>query len=285
MKSLTGKVALVTGASRGVGKGIAQGLGEAGATVYLTGRTVDTGKVDEGLPGTVTQTAVEVTRLGGRGIALCCDHRKDAEVDAVFNRIMKECARIDILINNVWGGYEHIVEQNGQYTWEKPFWEQPRWRWEAMFVAGVRAHYIASALAARAMVSQRSGLIVNVSSSAGKQYASNVLYGVAKACDDRLAKDMAYELKAYNVAAVSIYPGLVRTERVLAAGVFDLSNSESAQFIGRAIAGLATDPNIMQKSGQVFAAATLALEYGFTDIDGKQPKPLTLDNASGGGAA
>jgi dehydrogenase/reductase SDR family member 1 len=285
MKALTGKVALVTGASRGVGKGIALGLGEAGATVYLTGRTVETGKVDEGLAGTIGETAEEVTRLGGQGLALRCDHRNDSEVESVFDRIVDECGRIDVLVNNVWGGYEHLVEAGGQYTWEKPFWEQPRWRWEAMFQSGLRAHFVASTLAARTMVARRSGLMVNISHWAAKRYMGNALYGVAKAADDRLAQDMAHELKAYNVAVVSLYPGLVRTERVLAAGVFDLSNSESPQFIGRAIAALAADANVMQKSGRVHVAAALALEYGFTDIDGRQPKPLTLENVFGGGSS
>ncbi len=278
MTNLAGKIALVTGASRGVGKGVALGLGEAGATVYITGRTTEKGKIDEGLPGAISETVEQVNQLGGKGIALPCDHRNDAEVEAVFDRILNESGCIDILVNNVWGGYEHIVETDAGYTWEKPFWEQPRWRWDAMFQAGVRAHYVASALAARTMTAQRRGLIVNISYWAGQRYMNNVIYGVAKAADDRLAQDMAHDLKAYNVAAVSLYPGLVRTERVLGAGVYDLSNSESPQFIGRAIAALAADPNVMQKSGQVLVAAALALEYGFSDIDGKQPKPFTLQD-------
>jgi NAD(P)-dependent dehydrogenase (short-subunit alcohol dehydrogenase family) len=261
-----------------VGKGIAWGLGEAGATVYVTSRTVETGKVDEALPGTVYETADEVTQLGGRGIALPCDHRDDAQVDALFTQVLDEAGRIDILVNNVWGGYEYIVE-NGQYTWENPFWDQPRWRWDAMFQAGVRAHYTASALAAKAMISRRKGLIVNISYWAGQKYMNNVIYGVAKAATDRLAQDMAHELHPYNVAAVSLYPGLVRTERVIGSGVFDLSNSESPQFTGRAIAALAADPNLIQKSGEIFTSADLALEYGFTDIDGKQPRPLTLQDS------
>jgi NAD(P)-dependent dehydrogenase (short-subunit alcohol dehydrogenase family) len=280
VKPLVEKIAVVTGATRGIGKGIAMGLGEAGATVYVTGRSVDTGKLDEDLPGTIYQTADEVTQLGGQGIALRCDHRNDADVEAAFKRILDEQGRIDILVNNVWGGYEYIVEPTGEYTWEKSFWEQPHWRWDAMFQAGVRAHYTASALAAKAMVAQRSGLIVNISYWAGQKYMNNLMYGVSKAATDRLAMDMAHELRDYQVAAVSLYPGLVRTERVLAAAAFfDLSNSESPQFTGRAIAALAADPNIMQKSGQVLVAAALALEYGFTDIDGKQPRPLSLQDS------
>lgn len=277
MANLKEKVALVTGASRGVGKGVALGLGEAGATVYVTGRTILPG--DGRLPGSIDETAEQVTRLGGKGIAIACDHRDDDQVEAVFRQIQTEQGRIDILVNNVWGGYENMIEK-GEYTWERPFWQQPLWRWDAMFAAGVRAHFTASRLAAPVMVAQHGGLIVNISYWAGQKYMSNTLYGVAKAATDRLAKDMAHELREHNVTAVSLYPGLVRTEGVMAAAqFFDLTNSESPQFIGRAMAALAADPAVMQKSGQVLVAAALALEYGFTDIDGKQPRPLTFEEA------
>lgn len=276
MKSLAGKVALVTGASRGVGKGIALGLGEAGATVYITGRTIEEGKAAVNLPGTIYQTAEEVSQIGGNGIAVRCDHVNDEQVKDVFRRIQVEQNRLDILVNNVWGGYEHF--NDGTEFWkEKGFWTIPLSRWDKAFHAGVRAHYVASALAALLMIAQHSGLIVNISFFAAQKDNAGVVYGVAKAADDRMVATMAYELREHNVAAVSIYPGLVRTESVLrAAQYFDLSNSESPQFIGRTIAALANDPNFMQKSGQVLIAATLALEYGFTDIDGTQPRPLTL---------
>ena len=279
MTMLRGKVAVVTGASRGVGRGIALGLGEAGATVYITGRTVEDGTAIEELSGTIQQTADEVTHLGGKGIPIRCDHRNDQEVEAVFQRIIDKEDRLDILVNNVWGGYENMVE-NGEFTWQQPFWLQPLWRWEAMFQSGVRAHYVASKFAAPIMVAQQSGLIVNISFWAGQKYLGNTIYGVSKTATDRLAADMAHELQEHHVAAVSLYPGLVRTERVMrAAEFFDMSNSESPQFSGRAVAALAADPNIMQKSGQVLVAAALAQEYGFTDIDGKQPRPLTLAEA------
>lgn len=278
MPSLMGKVALVTGASRGVGKGIALGLGEAGAVVYLTGRTVEEGKAAVSLNGTIHQTAEEVNQLGGKGIPIQCDHRNDEEVEAFFQRIRSEQGRLDILVNNVWGGYEHF--NDGTEFWkEKGFWTVPLSRWDKSFQSGVRAHYVASVFAAPLMIAVRSGLIVNISFFAAQKDNSGVIYGIAKAADDRMAATMAYELREHNVAAVSIYPGLVRTESVLKAGeYFDLSNSESPQFIGRAIAALANDPNLMQKSGQVLVAAALALEYGFTDIDGKQPRPLTIQD-------
>jgi NAD(P)-dependent dehydrogenase (short-subunit alcohol dehydrogenase family) len=274
---LTGKVALVTGASRGVGKGIALGLGEAGATVYITGRTTQEGKAAVSLPGTIYATAEEVERLGGRCIPVRCDHREDREVQALFERIAVEQNRLDILVNNVWGGYEHFNDGT-QFWLEKGFWTAPLSRWDAMFQAGVRSHYVASALAAPLMVAARSGLIVNISFFAAQRDDRGVAYGVAKAASDRMAACMARELREHNVAAVSLYPGLVRTESVLkAAEFFDLSNSESPQFIGRAVAALASDPEIMRKTGRVLVAAALALEYGFTDIDGRQPRPLSVE--------
>ena len=275
MQSLKGRVALVTGASRGVGKGIALGLGEAGATVYLTGRTLEPGASPGGLGGTLLAAAEEVTAAGGHGIAAPCDHTDDEQVRALFARIEAEQGRLDLLVNNVWGGYEHFYD--GTRFWEEQgFWTMPLERWDKSFDAGVRAHYVASVLAAPLMIRQGAGLIVNISFAAAQRDDKGVIYGVAKNADDRMAACMAHELRAHNVAAVSLYPGLVRTESVLAAAAyFDMSNSESPQFIGRAIAALAADPQIMQKSGQVLIAAQVALDYGFTDIDGKQPRPVT----------
>lgn len=274
MATLTGKVALVTGASSGVGRGIAMGLGEAGATVYITGRTVAEGEAAVALSGTIHQTAADIDRLGGRGIAVWCDHRDDAQVGALVERVSEESGRLDILVNNVWGGYEHFYD--GTEFWkETSFWTIPLSRWDAMFAAGVRAHYVASVLVAPLMIARSQGLIVNISAFAGQTDSAGVAYGVAKAADDRMAACMAHELRPHNVAAVSLYPGLVRTEGVLKAGdYFDLSNSESPQFIGRAVAALAADREIMRKSGQVLIAAELAMDYGFADVDGRQPLSL-----------
>ena len=277
MKSLTGKVALVTGASRGVGKGVALGLGEAGATVYVTGRTVREGAAAVALPGTVQQTADQVTRQGGQGIAIRCDHTNDDEVQAVFERITREQGRLDVLVNNVWGGYEFY--HDGTEFWnEKGFWTAPISRWDKSFQAGVRAHYVASVLAAPLMIAQGSGLIVNISFFAAQRDDRGVAYAAAKAADDRMASAMAHELRPHRVAAMSLYPGLVRTEGVLKAGdFFDLSNSESPQFIGRVVAALAADPDFMRHSGQVLVAAAVAQEYGVADVDGKQPRPVTVE--------
>lgn len=276
MKGVDGHVTLVTGASRGVGRGIALALGAAGATVYVTGRTTDADPPGK-LPGTIDATVREITAAGGRGIALRCDHRDDAQVEAVFARIEADHGRLDLLVNNVWGGYERMVE-DGVYRFAEPFWQQPLSRWDSMFEAGVRAHYVASAFAARRMVAVGRGLIVNLSFFAAQKYLSNVAYGVSKAATDRLTRDCAHELRAHGVAVVSLYPGLVRTESVMrAADYLDLSNSESPEFVGRAVVALAADPDVLRRSGEVLVAAALAREYGFTDLDGRTPRPLSLE--------
>ena len=276
MVDLKGKVAVVTGASRGVGKGVALGLGEAGATVYITGRTISDKTDAEKLGGTVFETAEAVTAMGGRGIAIQCDHREDSQVEEVFKQVAKQSKQIDILVNNAWGGYENMREGR-RLTYFKPFWEQPFWRWDAMFDAGVRAAYISSAYAARMMTKKQKGLIVNISFWSAQVYLGNTQYGVSKAAVDKMTEYMAHELKKYEVAVISLYPGLVRTESITRnAKHFDMSNSESPQFIGRVVAALASDPDVMKKSGQVLVAAALAKKYGIRDIDGKQPKPLTL---------
>ena len=261
MKALEGAVAVVTGGTFGVGRGVARALAHDGARVFVTGRSVHDGaSVDEHIT------------------AIRCDHRLDAEVAAAFDRVARETRGIDILVNNVWGGYERMVE-DGAFTWTKPFWEQPLWRWDAMFSAGVRAHYHASQLAARTMVASRRGLIVNISFWAAQKHVGNVAYGVSKAATDKLTADMAVELRPYGVTVVSLYPGLVRTEKVMeAAAWLDLTNSESPEFIGRAVAALATDPDVLRHTGKIVVAAALAKEYGFTDIDGKTPRPLTLSD-------
>lgn len=276
MGSLKNRIALVTGASRGVGRGVALGLGEAEATVYITGRAVEPGNGPMGLPGTIQETAEEVNRLGGIGIPVRCDHTDDHQVEALFEQIDREQNRFDLLVNSVWGGYERMFENN-EFTWPYPFWMQPIWRWDAMFNAGVRAHYVASTLAAKRMVKQGSGLIVNISFWAAQKRIGNVAYGVSKAATDQMTAYMAEELRPHNVTVISVYQGLVRTESVIrAAAYLDLSNSESPQFIGRAVAALASDPDVMKRTGTVCVAAALGQEYGFDDIDGRQPVPLSI---------
>lgn len=257
MAELREQVALVTGASRGVGRGVAIGLAAAGVRVFATGRSI----AHAGLgPGMTT---------------IACDHTDDVAVAVVFREIQESAGRLDILVNVAWGGYERMVE-NGRFTFVAPFWEQPAWRWDAMMTAGVRAAFVASQHAARMMVPVRRGLMVNISAWAAQKYIASTVYGVSKAATDKLTSDTAHELKAYNVTVVSLYPGLVRTESVLAAGVFDLANSESPEFIGRAVAALAADENVARWNGSVLVAAKVATEYGFADIDGAQPRALTL---------
>ena len=257
--SLEGKVAVVTGATRGVGRGVGRELARSGAQVFVTGRS-----------------APDYERLDERTMGIRCDHRQADEVEAAFARISREAGAIDILVNNVWGGYERMIE-DGAFTWSRPFWEQPLWRWDAMFGAGVRASYQASQLAAQAMVARRRGLIVNISFWAAQKHIGNVAYGVSKAATDKMTADMETELKDHGVAVVSLYPGLVRTEKVMeAARWLDLTNSESPEFIGRAVVALATDPDVLRHTGKVLVAAALAAGYGFTDIDGKTPRALTI---------
>ena len=251
------RVAVVTGASRGVGKGVAAALADAGYVVYGTGRTI----ADADLHPSVR--------------ALPCDHTDDAQVSAVFEQVLSESGRLDVLVNSVWGGYETMVE-NGEFTWPLPFWLQPAWRWDAMMTAGVRAALTASQHAARVMVEAKRGLIVHISSWAAQKHAGNAIYGIAKAATDKMAADMGHELAEHGVVVTSLYPGLVRTEATVAAGIFDFSNSESPEFIGRAVAALAEDPEAMRHTGRVLVAAQLGMDYGFTDIDGTVPTPLTL---------
>ncbi|HKB13060.1 MAG TPA: SDR family NAD(P)-dependent oxidoreductase [Vicinamibacterales bacterium] len=258
--SLAGQIALVTGASRGVGRGIAAALRDAGATVYATGRSIASANLDPSI------------------VRLRCDHTDDAAVRSVFEHIAADHERLHLLVNNAWGGYEQMVDASGRFTWMLPFWEQPAPRWDLMMNAGVRAAYVASQHAARMMVPERRGLIVNISFWAAQKHLGNVVYGIAKAATDKLTFDSAHELRPHNVTVVSLYPGLVKTEAVVAAGVFDLSRAESPEFLGRAIAALAADPDVARRTGTIVVAAALAREYGFTDIDGRLPPALSLSD-------
>jgi NAD(P)-dependent dehydrogenase (short-subunit alcohol dehydrogenase family) len=274
MSDLKDKITFVTGASRGVGRGIATELGAAGATVYVTGRSVSGKPTTDHLPGTVDETAHLVTQAGGQGIPLRCDHTLDTDVEAAFARVASDHGVLDVLVNNVWGGYEAF---DGE-AFGAPFWEQPLPdRWRGMFEAGVRAHFKASQLAAPLMVAHKRGLIANISAgdTTGSKYLGSLPYDVAKAAVDRMAVGMAFELREHNVAAVSLYPGFTRTERVFeeTGGV---GGSESPRYTGRSVVALATDPDLMTKSGGAYMVGALAQEYGFTDTDGTQPEPFVL---------
>jgi NAD(P)-dependent dehydrogenase (short-subunit alcohol dehydrogenase family) len=280
MASFSGKVAVVTGASRGVGKGIALALAEEGATVYVTGRTVTPGSYS--LPGTVSETAAEVDRRGGRGVAVQVDHGKDDQVAALFDRVERERGRLDLLVNNAFALPEDLTEP-------EPFWEKPLSYWQ-MADVGVRSNYIAAWHAARIMVPQRSGLIVATNGYAGVTYTYGVVFGTCKAAVDRMARDMAIELKPHDVASVSLWLGLAFTERAERAlkqhpemssqTVTDPAVGSSAEFPGRVIAALVKDPDIMKRSGGTWIAAEIAHDYGVTDIDGKVPPSLRAQRGS-----
>lgn len=266
---LNNKVALVTGASRGVGRGIACMLGEAGATVYVTGRS------------TIAQTATDVTKRGGQGIAIQCDHTDDDQVEALFEQIRSEHNRLDILVNNVWGGYEGY----DQHDFDDVFWQQPPWRFDKMWQAGVRAHYTASRLAAPLMIAQRGGLIINTTFWDRGKLLTPVSYDIAKTAVNRLAYALAIELRGYQIAVIALSPGFTRTEAVLKAFDIDenqwqdveaLENSESVYYSGKAVVALAKDPNILQRTGEILTTGAVAAEYGFTDVDGRQVPPYHI---------
>jgi NAD(P)-dependent dehydrogenase (short-subunit alcohol dehydrogenase family) len=254
MSSMKGKVAVVTGASRGVGKGVAIGLGEAGATVYVTGRTMEQEEARVPIPSSLRATVEEVEAVGGTGIAARVDHRDDDQVASLFRRVEEEQGRLDVLVNSAWAGYDslHTMKGPDDYIFELPFWELPMSIYDDMDAVGQRSAYVASRLATPLIISSGGGLIAHISSFAGKQFLYNVPYGVAKAAVDRMASDMAHDLRDHWVACVSLYPGLVRTEAIMRnADLFDLSNSESPTFTGRAVVALATDPDVMARTGQV----------------------------------
>jgi len=203
MGSLMGKVAVVTGASRGIGKGIALALGAEGATVYVTGRTVTAGSYP--LPGTVGETAAEVSRRGGKGVAVKVDHANDDEAAALFEQVRREQGRLDILVNNAFSLPEDLTEP-------QPFWEKPLSNWE-MIDVGVRSSFVAAWHAAKIMVAQKSGLIVAISGYVGVTYTYGVIFGTCKSAVDRMARDMAIELQPHNVVSLSLWQGLTFTER------------------------------------------------------------------------
>lgn len=266
MDRLRGRVALVTGASRGGGRGIALVLGEEGATVYVTGRSVREEPTTLGRPGTIDDTAEQVTARGGRGIAIRCDHTDDAQVDAVFGRIRGEQGRLDLLVNNAWSGYEIGPDP------ALAFW-QIEWRhWDLMFTGGLRATAYASRLAAPMMIEAGRGLIVNMTWVLDRPHG-HAFYEVVKNATNKLTGQLADDLRPYGVACVAVSPGFMRLERMNLSAE-EAAMTESAEFPGRAIAALTADENVLEKSGKVFVTPALAREYGFTDIDGRQQSPF-----------
>lgn len=267
MGTLQGKIALVTGASRGIGKGIAIALAREGACVYVTGRTVNEG--DYYLPGTVGETARLCGEVGGKGIAIACDHGDNDQVAAVFDRIKKESGGLDILVNNACTLPEDLLDPKG-------FWEKPLSNLDMMDV-GVTSNFVATWHAAQIMAPQKSGLIASISGYAAVTYTYGVLFGLSKTAVGRMTRDMAIELKPHNVAAVTLWQGLTLTEKALdnLAKVAEKMTTSitgqkgsSVEHPGRVIAALANDPEIMKRSGGEFITAEVAAEYGVTDDDG-----------------
>lgn len=262
------RVVLVTGASRGAGRGIATALGATGATVYVTGRTREEGEAP--LPGTVFSTAEAITAAGGQGIPVVCDHADDAEVAALFERIREEQGRLDILVNNATALPDAITQPG-------PFWEKPL-DMTCLFDVGLRSHYVTAWHASPLLLANGEGLIVHTSSFGGRIYMHGPAYGAGKAAIDKMAHDMAHDFRPHGVAVVSLWMGLLLTERSRA--VFEAqpelyselaSTAETPEFTGRIIDALANDPNLMQRSGQVMIGAELAEHYGVQEDDGRQP--------------
>lgn len=290
---LRGKVAIVTGASRGGGRGIAIELGAAGATVYVTGRTTRMAQPSTygaykavaklaAMPGTIDDTAEAVTAAGGTGIAVAVDHTDAAAVRALFARVEREHGGLDVLVNNAWGGHESLT---GEYL-DKPFWEQTLDHWTAMFDHGVRNHVVASHAAAPLFVKQKRGLIVTTTYwDRGHYIRGNLFYDLAKATMGRLAFSLGEELKPHGVTSVGVSPGWMRTELILHAFKTDeanwqsvppLARTESPRYLGRAVVALASDAAVAAKTGKVLSVGDLAVEYGFTDIDGRVIPPFEM---------
>jgi NAD(P)-dependent dehydrogenase (short-subunit alcohol dehydrogenase family) len=315
------RVALVTGASRGGGRGIALALGEAGWAVYVTGRSTRGGRTTDGLPGTIHDTAEAVSARGGEGLAVRCDHTREFEVRALVDRIRSERSRLDLLVNNAWGGYEGVGAVFGS------FWTQVVDRaWESMFVAALKAHLITTRHALSLMLPPEAledGPAVGLCRKCGQPVRADephrhtdwhrlleherdcvgelsrvraralvvstvawayggpigTIYGTAKGAIVRFTYELAHELRPWGVAAVAVWPGWMRTERVMEAHAwepFELRHTESVEYVGRGVASLAADPNVMAKTGGAYAAGDLAREYGFTDLDGAQPPGFEL---------
>ncbi|XP_037131936.1 dehydrogenase/reductase SDR family member 1 [Syngnathus acus] len=268
--SLSGWICVVTGASRGIGKGIALQLCEAGATVYITGRK----------EAPLNETATQVNQRGGKCVPVICDSTNDSDIEKLFERIkLEQSGRLDLLVNNAYAGVQTIFENQG-----KKFWETEPSMWDTINNTGLRSHYICSVYAARMMVAQGQGLIITISSMGGVRYLFNVPYGVGKAACDRMAADMALELRKSGVASISLWPGPVKTEIIEEMVLSDDSqqktkdvfvNGETTEFSGLCIVNLAQDKNLMSLSGKILMTCELARRYGLRDFNGRSVEDFT----------
>jgi NAD(P)-dependent dehydrogenase (short-subunit alcohol dehydrogenase family) len=268
-RPLDGTVALVTGASQGIGQGIALELGAQGATVWVTARSA----------AGLEETADQIRDLGGVGVPRPCDHADDNQVSAVFDELRRDAGRLDVVVNVASPDFTSMVGQ--------PFWELPFQAITDSLAVGPRANFVTSALAAPMMIGQRGGLIVNISSHGCEDYILSTPYGAAKAAIEKITHDTALELRQHNVAVIGLWPGLVLTDRIRAFATegpsgtrqlfgLDLDICESPRFSGRAVVALFTDPDRMARTGRSFFASRLAREYGFTDLDGHLPPEVRL---------
>lgn len=278
MKPLQGKVAVVAGATRGAGRGIAVMLGEAGATVYVTGRSVRGNPSNMGRTETIEETAELVDAAGGHGIAVRVDHTVEAEVQTLFERVKDEQkGQLDILVNDVWGG-DPLTE------WGTPFWEHSLANGLLMQERAVQSHMITSYYAAPLMIARQSGLIIEITDGFDYRYRGNLYYSLAKISTIHLAQSMAEDLRTHNITALALSPGFLRSEAMLdhfgvtgenwqdAAKIEPhFLQSETPYYIGRAVASLAADPNVFYKTGKITTTWDLSDEYGFTDRDGNRP--------------
>ncbi|MCM3626820.1 SDR family oxidoreductase [Paenibacillus glycanilyticus] len=281
MKPLQGKVALVAGATRGAGRGIAVELGAAGATVYVTGRTTRTQTSEYNRPETIEETAELVTKAGGTGIAVQVDHLVPEQVQALANRIEQEQGRLDILVNDIWGG-EYLVE------WNVPVWEHSLEKGLRLLRLAIDTHLITSHYVLPLLIKNKNGLIVEMTDGTAEyneqHYRLSMYYDMAKTSIIRMAWGLAQEVKPYHCAAVSLTPGWLRSEIMLEHFKVTEENwqdatseephfliSESPRYVGRAVAALAGDPDVTRWSGQSLSSGQLAQVYGFTDLDGSRP--------------
>lgn len=275
MGHLNGKIALVTGASRGAGRGIASVLGSEGATVYVTGRSTRLQPAVPEFPHAVEDTAAEVSAAGGRGIAVACDHTDDEQVRALFDRIGEEHGRLDVLVANAWGGYLPYPEHNEWFA--QPFWQQSMDRWDGMFTAGLRSH-LATCLFGMPLLQEAGyGLAVLTTFTRGRRYLGNVFYDVAKNAVCRMVTALAEETRDTDLAIIGVSPGWMAVERMTGLTERQQAEMESVTYIGRAVAALACDPAVSRRSGQTLAVGDLARFYGFTDVDGRQPAPYVIE--------
>jgi NAD(P)-dependent dehydrogenase (short-subunit alcohol dehydrogenase family) len=269
MQRLAGQVAVVTGATRGAGLGIARVLGEEGATVYVTGRSVRGAPAVPEYPGSIEDAADQVSARGGHGIPVRCDHTDEQAVDRLFEQVRGDQGRLEVLVCNAWAGYMPYPEHNEWFS--RPFWEQSLDRWDGMFTGGLRAHLLTARYALPVMLPAKRGLLVFTTFTMGRKYLGNVFYDVAKNGICRAAEVLAGELEEHDIAVLALTPGWVLAERMTGLTDQQRAQTESPEYIGRAIAALASDPGIMRRTGQTLAAGNLAREYGFTDVDGRQP--------------